>query len=119
MIENPNTDGGAPEGTVISMPGIKLPSVFKPVSNYIQIDYRRNGSAGGIVMPGNAKPLEFVTARVLAVGPDCKTVQKGDKIVVATKGIHGGDNGITIDGEKAYFTQESLVVAVVAEPKAS
>ena len=122
MIEEINTvegDTHEPEGFPCEVP-FTLPAkaAFSPVSNYIQIEYRKQTTAGGIIIPGQAKPLEFVTSRVVAVGPDCKTVKAGDVIVVATKGIHGGEKGITIDGDQAFFTQESLVVAVVVEPKA-
>lgn len=69
--------------------------------------------AGNIHLPQKMKSLEFVTATALAVGPECKVVKVGNRVLVAIKAIINGEQGIPLEGVKLYFTQENLVVAVV------
>jgi hypothetical protein len=70
---------------------------------------------GGIHLPQKMKSLDFITATVLAKGPDCKFVKDGDRIIVALKALINQEGGILVGGAKLFFTQENLVIAVIEE----
>lgn len=114
----------APEETlapVVSIGSVAVPRL-RPNANNIWIDYtpdKGDKMEGGIVIPGKARKLEFVTAIVIEKGPECKFVEKGDQIIVAAKGIINGEAGIVVDGRRYFATQEPLVVAVVEKPGAA
>lgn len=114
----------APEETlapVVSIGSIAVPRL-RPNANNIWIDYtpdKGDKIEGGVIIPGRARKLEFVTAVVIEKGPECKFVKEGDRIIVAAKGIINGEAGILVEGRRYFATQEPLVVAVVEEVKAS
>lgn len=125
MIDpNPNEGGSesgaqeaAPESNIIQLGQMVAPLRLRPNANNVWLDYRPPGETkeGGIIVPGSARKLDFVTARVLAKGPDCRMVKEGDKILVAAKGIVNGEQGILIEGRRVYVTQEQIIVAVIDE----
>ena len=118
MIQENNPDGGvhgdlAPAET---FPGaVQAPEelTFKPNSNYIWLDHEKALKVGEIFLPNKAKGLEWMTAKVLAAGPECKCVAAGDEVLLATKGCVGGDDGVLLRGSRFFFTQENMVVAVI------
>lgn len=88
------------------------PLNFQPNGLNILTDYAKPEMAGEFVLPQNAKSLEFVTANVVAIGKDCKFVEKGDRILFAAKALVNGDKGIVVDGRRLFVTQENLVIGV-------
>lgn len=92
----------------------KVADIVKP--NGTNILLRRDQAEqtqGGIILPQKMKSLEFITATVLAKGPDCKFVKEGDRVLVASKALINGEVGIMVEGVRLYFTQEPLIVAVL------
>ncbi len=61
-----------------------------------------------IVLPGNAKLPPFLEAEVLAVGPKCSQVKKGDVVLLNANTIMP----VKVDGEEFTFTLEDRVVAI-------
>lgn len=86
---------------------------YRPNGNYVRVAYTKETIKGGIIVPMQAKPLDFVLVTVLDVGIDIKLVKKGDRVLVAMKGIINGEQGVMIDGEQTHWTQENLIVTVV------
>lgn len=88
---------------------------FKPNGNNVQLAYVPQGdrTEGGVIIPGHAVKLEFITASVIAVGPKCEVVKPGDRVVVALKGLVNGEKGVSVDGRRFFFTQEQVILAVV------
>lgn len=116
MIENPNPEGGT--ATEIPFPGAPTPpevaEIVKP--NGLNVLLRLDGlptMQGGIHLPQKMQNLEFITATVLAIGPECKFVKKGSRVLVAYKAIINGSAGIPLEQVKLFFTQENLIVAVI------
>lgn len=97
-------DGGAPALT---------PITIRPNGVNILIQYEKPEKAGEIFLPNQAKGLEFIVALVLEVGPDCKFVKKRDAVILAAKAIVNGDKGVQIGGNRLFFTQENLIVAII------
>lgn len=93
--------------------------IFKPngVNILLQIE-SSPGVQGGLHLPQKMTSLEFVTAKVLAKGPDCKVAKVGQRFIVALKAIINGEKGIVIEGVRLFFTQENLVVCFIEEPEA-
>jgi co-chaperonin GroES (HSP10) len=112
-------EAGAPaESTIIhlgTMP-TKARLKFQPTADFIQVKYQAETKVGGVFIPGQAKPRDYVVVEVIAVGPDCKKVKAGDRVIISTNGIHGKADGILVDGVRVHFTQERVVLAVVDEP---
>jgi co-chaperonin GroES (HSP10) len=67
-----------------------------------------------IYLPGNAKLPPFVEAEVLAVGPKCAQVKKGDTVLLNSVTIMA----VKFGGEDYTFTKEDRIVAVVRGPLA-
>lgn len=86
---------------------------YRPNGNYVRVAYTKETRKGGIIVPMQAKPMDFVLVTVLDVGPDTKGVEKGDRVLVAMKGIINGEQGVMIDGEQTWWTQSNLIVTVV------
>ncbi len=88
---------------------------FKPNGNNVQLAYVQEGerTEGGIVIPGSARKLDFITASVIAVGPKCELVKAGDRVVVALKGLVNGETGVMVDGRRFFFSQEQVILAVI------
>lgn len=118
----PTDDGGAIGGgagasietheSFLQIPPLKT-TKFKPNSNYIRLDYEKPDKVGEIIMPGQAKGLEWITATALDVGPECKVVQKGDKVLLASKGMVNGANGILVEGRVTFWSQENMIIGVL------
>jgi len=92
---------------------------YRPNGNYVRVAYTRENAKGGIIMPLQAKPMDFVLVMVLDIGLDIKLVKKGDRCLVAMKGLINGEQGVMIDGEQTWWTQENLIVTVVEPALAS
>lgn len=86
---------------------------LRPHGNYIWLKYEKPATIGGIIMPGKAKGLDWITAEVIAVGPDCKSTKAGDRVILATKGLVGGEDGIFVAGQRWHLTQENMCVGAV------
>jgi len=66
-------------------------------------------TAGGIYIPDSAKEKPQA-GEVLAAGPDCKTVKKGDAILF---GKYAGSE-FTMDGEELVIMKEDDILGVFA-----
>ena len=131
MIDQNNPEGGPPAENEIEgdthTPETDLHTQQIPFPTPKRLTIRPNGvnvllfldeepdTKEGIIIPKNAKRLDFVTATVLARGPDCKFLKDGDRIIVALKALINGESGMVVGGAKLYFTQENLVIAVIDE----
>lgn len=119
--ENPEHVGSAGEDVKIpfdasSVLPPEVADIVKPngVNVLLRLDQAPT-MQGMIHLPQAMKSLEFITAGILAKGPECKFVQVGDRVVVARKAIINGDAGIVLEGVRLHFTQENLIVAVVGK----
>lgn len=65
-----------------------------------------------IVLPDNMKLPPFLEAEVLAVGPKCTQIKKGDTVLLNTVTIMP----IKVEGETFMFTKEDRVVAISRSP---
>lgn len=86
---------------------------FRPVANHLILQYQRPGKVGEIIMPIQMKALDTIICEVLAVGPDCKQVKAGERVLILTKALVGGPNGLLVEGQSVFVTQEQTVIAVV------
>lgn len=87
---------------------------FTPNADYILLDYEPAKMAGSIVLPNVAKGLQWVTAKVVKVGPLVKFIKEGDGVVLAVPGIVEQNKGVIVNGERVFFTQEKNILAVVS-----
>lgn len=83
---------------------------YEPVGDsiWIQVDIEDALKPDRIVLPGNAKLPPFFEAEVIAVGPKCVQVKKGDVVLLNAVTIMA----IKVDGEDLTFTKEDRVVAI-------
>lgn len=113
------TEGSAvpeavPESNVIELGSLQRAIRLRPNGVNVQLAIEHKPlKKGDIILPGNVKGLEFITAVVIAAGPECKMVKSGDRVVVAAKGLVNGERGIEVDGHRVFFTQEQVIVAVI------
>jgi hypothetical protein len=120
MIQESNPDGGihgdtdqAETSHIVVLPFTAPGLKFRPNGNYIRLAYQKPEKVGSLHIPGQAKPMDFIVATALDVGPDCKFVKPSDRVMVATKGIIGGVEGVTVEGTRTFWTQENLCVTVI------
>lgn len=116
MIQPTEEAGGGKNKLPFTLVTGELPEakfIVKPNSNYIWLRYEQPKIKGGIHIPGSAKGLDWISGVVIAKGPDCKFVKKDDRVVLATKGMVGGESGMVVDGFRFHMTQENMVVGVL------
>lgn len=85
---------------------------YEPVGDAIWLEYDVEALSQGsnLVMPGNMKLPPFVEAEVMAAGPKCLQVKKGDVVIVNSSVM----TQIKVVGEEpVLFTKEGQVVAIV------
>lgn len=91
---------------------LACPYRYRPVKDYIQVEWTVPTERGGILLPEGMKTqFTFLTCTAIEIGPDCKWVKKGDKIVCASASIMQSDH----DGHKYNFTQEDKIAAILDE----
>lgn len=117
--ENRNEGGGDEEASHTQQ--IPFPVMTKvkirPNGNNVLIAWRKESMAGELHLPAKMTSLKFISAKVLATGPECKMVKEGDVVVVALKGLVNGEDGVVVDGNRLFFTQEPVIIAVVEQVK--
>lgn len=92
---------------------------YRPVGWFLQVVSVEAGlmTKGGIVLPGTGN-LNFMTCRVVAVGPECKMCKVGDMVLLAKEGLvrapHNGDNPMFIE-ERRVISIVELVAPEAAE----
>jgi co-chaperonin GroES (HSP10) len=88
-----------------------LTKSYEPVGDsvWVQVEIPKPDR---IVLPGNAKLPPFLEAEVLAVGPKCVQVKKGDTVLLNAVTIMP----IKVDGEEFTFTKEDRIVAISRNP---
>lgn len=109
-------DPNPPEGGNTNLTELKFPATglkFRLAANWLRINYPKTDMIGLIHKPIQMKELDFAVVTVLDIGPDCKFVKVGDRVLVSIKGIINQQNGVIVDGTVQFFTQENLVVTVV------
>jgi hypothetical protein len=104
---NEQPEGGLTDIT-IAFPGMKSSKKYRPIGDYIRVEYSPSTQEGGIVLPGKVQ-MEFVTCTALECGPECKVAKGGDSLLLATKAIMKTQH----DGLLTFFTKESAILAVV------
>lgn len=80
---------------------------FEPGRNFVALElFIIEETEGGIILPNGAEdPCNAMTARVVAVGPDCKQFKEGD-IIIGTPGTqmipiaHGGSGRVYLVEER-------------------
>lgn len=103
MLENESIPMTENSGETI----ILNPIVYKPCGDFIHIEAGEPDKVGLIHLPQGAKAVDFVQAKALAVGPECKWVKEGETILVAAQAIMR----IKHDGRHAQFTKESSLIS--------
>ena len=85
---------------------------YQPVDTSIWLDFDFDEVMGNtkLILPQNTKLPPFVHAAVLAVGPECKQVRKGDTILLNASTIMRMKVG---QESEVFFTKENMVVAIV------
>jgi chaperonin GroES len=81
--------------------------IIKPLRDniYFKVE-EKNTTSSGIILTGPDKQ-KTVFGEVLDVGPDVKTIAKGDKIIFANYAV----SKIEIDGAPYFTIAEDLVIA--------
>jgi len=87
---------------------------YTPVASsiWVDVDLEAAYNSGKILLPNNTALPPFVEASVLAVGPKCTQIKRGDRIVLNSNAIMKIKVG---SDETQLFTQEDRVVAVLAD----
>lgn len=70
------------------------------------------GKVGAIHLPGTSTLSQFnpyAEVRVLAVGPDVKTVKEGDRVIVVRPQVQK----VSLNGNLYYWTSETAVMGVI------
>lgn len=90
---------------------LEIRTAYTPIDDNVQVDYdpEVGKQVGGIFLPQNAKGSPTVRVTVIAVGPGCRQVKPGDHAVIAVNQFIV----FKLDGEKAVFTKEKSILAVV------
>jgi co-chaperonin GroES (HSP10) len=89
--------------------------VYTPVASsiWIDVDLEESYAPGKIILPNNTVLPPFIEANVLAVGPKCVQIKKGDRVLLNTNAVMK----IKVGGEDTqFFTLEDRVVAVLTDP---
>lgn len=116
MIHPHDQSGGeAPSASQLHEITFEIPKALKftPCGNNILLGYKKPEKAGTIHLPTQAKQLDTIICDVLAVGPECKFVKVGQRVLILTKALVGGPEGLTVEGRKVFFTQEQVLISVV------
>lgn len=92
-----------------------LEKCYTPVADSLWIDFNREDiyAPGKILLPNNTALPPFIEVAVLAVGPKCTQVKKGDKILINSNAVMQIKIG---KDEPQFFTKEDRVVAVLSDP---
>lgn len=85
---------------------------YAPVGEAIWLEWEPDDTGEIVLHATGPKMPPFVEALVLAVGPLCKQVKDGDRVVVNSAVI----TKMKFDGQEIYFTKELQIVAVVGSP---
>ena len=88
---------------------------YTPVADSVWIDFDLEESmhSGKILLPNNTSLPPFIEATVLAIGPKCTQVERGDKILVNSNAVMKIKVGTE---ETQLFTKEDRIVAVLTDP---
>lgn len=86
---------------------------YIPVSNHILLHYEKPTKAGLIQLPGQMKPLDTIVCPVLAVGPDCEQIKAGQRVLILTRALVGGPDGLLVEGQRIFITQEHVIISIV------
>lgn len=112
---------GAPRmpGKVIATVTPKGPVLnLQPVQDRIAVtnpdedDDGEIGKIGAIHLPGSATLGQFnpyAEVRVLAIGPDVKTVKEGDSVIVVRPQVQK----VSFSGNLYYWTSETAVMGII------
>lgn len=106
----------APAGdAAATVPPAKGAVRFEPIGDYIQLDYEKPAKIGQLFVPEKMKKdiMEFITAGVLACGPNCKQVKPGDTILCGTAALLTISAGGGAAGFVMTLTKEDKILAVV------
>jgi len=89
--------------------------VYTPVASSVWLDVNLEDTyaPGKIVLPGSTQLPPFLEANVLAVGPKCEQIRKGDRVLLNSNAVMKVKVG---SEEIQYFTLEDRVVAVLDDP---
>ena len=88
---------------------------YTPVASSVWLDVNLEDTyaPGKILLPGNTQLPPFLEATVLAVGPKCAQLKKGDRVLLNSNALMKIKVG---NEDTQYFTLEDRVVAVLANP---
>jgi len=89
--------------------------VYTPVADSLWIDFNLEEmyAPGKILLPNNTALPPFIEVTVLAVGPKCTQVKKGDKILLNSNAVMKIKVG---SEEPQFFTKEDRCVAILTDP---
>ena len=89
--------------------------VYTPVASSVWLDVSLEDTyaPGKIVLPGSTQLPPFLEANVLAVGPKCEQIKKGDRVLLNSNAVMKVKVG---SEDVQYFTLEDRVVAVLGDP---
>ena len=89
--------------------------VYTPVADSLWIDFTLDEmyAPGKILLPNNTALPPFIEVTVLAIGPKCTQVKKGDKILMNSNAVMKIKVG---SDEPQFFTKEDRCVAILSDP---
>jgi co-chaperonin GroES (HSP10) len=87
---------------------------MKPTANRVLILIpNAPKEVGGIIMPDHASLDQFPEAKVVAVGPKCVDIRKGDTVIVDRYAM--ASHRVTVDGKQHFLIAEPDVLGIVSK----
>lgn len=85
-------------------------SAWEMLGEYVLLKVRKREKKGGILLPENINPTDFIYYEVEKTSPDCcYNLKKGQEVIV----VHGRAQPIRIDGEDYAYVRDLDVHGVV------
>jgi co-chaperonin GroES (HSP10) len=84
---------------------------IQPIKDFVVMTIPETKSA--IALPEGVQVNKEAYMVAIAVGPDCKSIVVGDRVIA----LKGTIVGIPLDGKQFYMAKEEMLMGVIVEDK--